>query len=358
MSPEAGKPEAQTQTGSDKFVEGLHPTDGVRPFNDAKGDLPDVHETLLERGAPEASAIDPITLDVTVDKVQLPTTEATDVTTEVAPATETLPTETSPVTTETAPAKTEKKSGWKRWVAGLLAGAALTGGGVVASKAMGGNDTEAPRSEPSASASPTPGGGETEINPDTDPVSIDNIKIRPTPEQLELAEQPVTKEAYPTVEQAYPALIDRTNIFVTGAIMDFEATPAAETPESVVAGERVLDAIYGPGYESRSGFDITGMQSLRHGIGLEFYYLYESRGDEGTFRINSEVISTEEATLATVPEAVEAYTIHSTVSTETNIPELDPSQVVINVSPPTERETIVFLTEDGNWHILTASNLD
>lgn len=161
MSPEASKPEAQTQTGSDKFVEGYHPVEGVQPFK--QGDLPDVHEEMLKRGVPDHSPIDPDTLEVPVDKIPLQPSEEV---------------------TETAPVKTENAPAWKKWIASLVGGAVLAGGGVAIGSALSGDDATEPRVEPAASATPTPGSAEGEgESPDNtveegeDPISIEDLPM-------------------------------------------------------------------------------------------------------------------------------------------------------------------------------------
>lgn len=171
MSPEAeaGKSEAQTQTGSDKFVDIGHPTgDRARLFK--QGDLPDVHDEMQKRGVPDAGVIDPLTLETPVDKITL--------------ATEVAPTEATPITTETT-------SKWKRWVAGLIGGAVLTGVGIAVGSAMSGDDTEPNRSETSTSAGATPtsegeGVGPSEVPTPEVPENIEMLMLQPqgTAEEL------------------------------------------------------------------------------------------------------------------------------------------------------------------------------
>lgn len=125
MSPEANNPQGPETQNLDTS---LHP-EGVRPFNPDKGDLVDVAPHLEVPADP--SVIDPVTRNVEFDKV------------EVTPA---------PVAPEA-----KKPAGWKKWIAGLVGGAVLAGGGVMAGKALGGDEPTEPRNEPAASAPANPG---------------------------------------------------------------------------------------------------------------------------------------------------------------------------------------------------------
>jgi hypothetical protein len=349
MSPEASKPESQaTQTGSDKFVEGYHPTDGVRPFK--QGDLTDVHGDILERGVPAPSDIDPLTLEVTVDKIAIDTGEQA---TKVDTVTEPVLAPESLVTP------------WYRKKATKIAGGVLALTGVIGAGAatLGGGDPEstAPRSEPSASApvNPTPTTNpEATSSPETETGDITNIETRPTAEQLLEAETKVSAEKYPTIEKALPALLDRENAYINGAQMDLESTPMVETSKSVAAGERILDAIYIPGYENLSYIDLSNIQELRHSVGLEFAYLYDFNGGTGasdaTFRINFENPTIEKVTDLSFKEA---YVITGTQSTESNIEELDPNQTVINFLAPTAQKRDIVLAKDGNWYLRNIENI-
>lgn len=234
---------------------------------------------------------------------------------------------------------------------GILALTAVIGGGAV----LGGGDADIkPRTEPSASAPANPGG---EVSPDNEPVSINGIETRPSTEQLRLAETPVTNRDFPTIEEAYPALLERLNVYTTGADVDFSTTPVVETPESIESGEKLLDVVYGPDRETRAEFDLSAVQAVRNLVGLKFYYLYEIQDKEATFRYDSDVTSIEKTS---VPGATEAYIVHSIHSTTSNIPELDPTGHEFDpmVSNTYEQESTVALSPDGNWYFERINNLE
>lgn len=303
-----------------EFDTSVHP-EGARPFKDGSilPDLAREHpDGTLETNITipdDVSAVDPQTREVEFDKVPL------------------LP-ETS--------AKKRTKG-----VAAIAAGAVATAviGGLGAVKLMGGGTEENPQdARPTTSASSSPN-----VEPKPDKASIDEINKRPSTEQLALAEAPVSSKEYPTVQDAYPALVDRLNTFAMGATIDIDATPPVETPESIASGERMLEAIYGPGYLDRPGMDPTNNWNIRRAVGLEFFFLYDSEGKEATFRVKADPTVIEPTNVA---GAKEAYAVQSTVSTDTNILELDPGQTTLQLPSPThQRETIVFLAQDGNWYV-------
>jgi hypothetical protein len=224
MSPEAGKPEAQTQTGSNEFVQGTeHPTDGVRVFG--RGDLPDVADTLLERGVPDTIPIDPETLEVPVDKVPLATPET------ARPAI---------VTPEEATKKSRKGL-----LIGLGSAAAGVGVTVAAFLGLSGNDHEAQNPQPTAtsSASPTPQTPETTGTG----IELSDIKKQPSTEVINyVANTPILVEGKPNAEGALQAVVTMGNYMNiyrnSGQLGDFVNL----TPESIAIGEKIIDNVYGP----------------------------------------------------------------------------------------------------------------
>lgn len=336
MSPEARKPETPTQTGSDKFVDIGHPTgDRVRPFK--QGELSDVHDKMQERGVPAPGDIHPLTLEVDVNKI---------------------------------PLDPETQSKWYTKTAAKVAGVvlALTGvaSGIVA--ATGGDDEPTgPRKQPSVSAPANPSDnptsnqspsqeitaspGESSTTPETGSTGIAGIETRPSAEQQAEAETKVSEDDYPTIEEALPAIVDRLNAYTNGAVMDLDSRPLVETPESIAAGERVLDATYIPDRENMSYIDLTNIKKLRHSVGTEFTYLNDwdgAGGKEGTFRMDSKPDQIEKVTDLAFKEAYEVLVTTSTVS---NFEELDPDQTVVNFTGPTTEKMDIVLAKDGNWYL-------
>jgi hypothetical protein len=337
MSPEASKPETQaTQTGSGKFVEIGHPTnDRVRLFK--RGKLSDVHDDLQDLGVPPASDIDPITLEVIVDKIPIDPIDKPE----------------SPVTPSWYQKKATKVAGVVLGLTGVVAAGAATMGGDT--------DPTAPRSEPTASApvNPNPTASpEATKSPETGSTGITGIETRPSTEQQLEAETKVSEAEYPTIEKALPALIDRENAYINGALMDLESTPMTETAESVAAGERILDAMLIPGYENLAYIDLSNIQDLRRSVGLEFAYLYDfeggTRAADATLRMDFEATNIEKMTDLGFKEA---YVITGTESSESNILELDPNQTVLNFLPPRTQERDIVLAKDGNWYLRKTENI-
>jgi hypothetical protein len=126
MSPEASNPQGPQETQSLDTT--LHP-EGVRPFNPDKGDLVDVAPHLEVPQDP--SVIDPVTHNVEFDKVEIGPTQA-------------VP-------------ETKKPGGWRKWVAGLVGGTVLAGGGVVVGNSLGGDEPTEARDKSVATAPVKPG---------------------------------------------------------------------------------------------------------------------------------------------------------------------------------------------------------
>ena len=336
MSPEAGKPDVQTKTGSSEFVEGIHPTDGVRAFNDAKADLPDVHDALLKRGVPESpGAIDPVTLDVPVDKIEVPAQVDSDALT-ASPVESTPilpPTETAEPTTATP----EKKS--KRGLLiGLGSAAAGVGLTVAAFLGLDGSDKEAPN--PTASASATPNPSETAA-PTTTPE---------TPEPTTSGEVVASVEQYPTAAEAIVPLVEQIEAYQNyyGTAENLTSTPISE--EQRAEHEAMLEAVFGPHYDSPevSGFitnlkeswpEINGYQSLtQQAIDLGY--------DEELFKLTSEVTD-----VVPIGENQVQFTVLHDANFEKNEIEenMDPAYAA-SIEEPLQ-VTATLEQVDGAWYI-------
>lgn len=243
MSPEANQ-QPETQIGSDKFQEGLHPTDGVRPFK--QGDLPDVHASLLERGVPEVSPIDPHTLEVSVDKVPL------------------------------SPAEADKKKSKALKIGGAIGAVIMAGGAALGINAMN-NDApqrettsatpEAPNeSEPSSATgeneAPQANNGETV----SDGSIIENLTRPATPEQIAyVLENPVSVEQFPNARDALVELGKRTSVI-------YHTDPESLTPEE-------NDALYASAYDTSSPMFGTLRDSMdvrRTQLASEYFLLDEN----------------------------------------------------------------------------------
>lgn len=250
MSPEASKPENNTQIGSERFQEGLHPTDGVRPFK--QGDLPDVHESLLGRGVPEVSQIDPHTLEVAVDKVPLTSTETTE-----------------------KKSKALKIGGAIGAV--ILAGGAALGIGTMNNEAPTRETTSAsPENEPSSATgeneAPDAGNGEMGENP-TDSSIIENLTRPSTEEQITyVLENPVSVEEFPNARDAIVELGKRMSVI-------FHTDPESLSPEE-------NDALYAAVYDASSPAYQTLKDSMdeRRTIVSGEYVLFDSNF-EATFAL-------------------------------------------------------------------------
>lgn len=212
MSPEAQKPQPQVDS---KFIEGHHPTDNVRPFK--QGDLADVHDSLLERGIPEASQINPDTLEVAVDKVAL------------------------------APEK--KTPSWKKWIAGLVGGAVLAGGGYGAAK-FGESDRTLETTTPTPNASAPAVAGETATTApeqSKNTVDISRVAGEPTPEQIQAAmTYNLSVAEYPTAADVAVVIGDISNIYGKSGITEWQGDTVVFTPETKEQGMAILENLYGP----------------------------------------------------------------------------------------------------------------
>ncbi len=256
MSPEANKPETQKPS---EISTTEHP-EGVRPFT---ADLADVHEHL--ESPDDASAIDPITRSVDFDRIPRAETESRP--------------------TEAISADTESRSGWKKWVAGVVGGAVLAGGGFAVHQATG--DSERPVDSTSAtpnageeaetSAAPnaeneTPAPETTGTVETTGETVISGLNKKATPEQVQyVIDNPVNISEAATVGEAFEALGDRLTVLVNSGEPDLDA-PLGEvvfTPET----EATYEAM------GRSFFDVTSphydamlesMRDRRHQIGAMF----------------------------------------------------------------------------------------
>lgn len=254
MSPEASNPQDQGPQNTKDIDTSAHP-EGLRRFNEEKGTLADVAPHL--EVPDDASPIDPVTGNVEFTKVELTQTE-------VAPP---------PVV---APEK--KPAGWKKWVASLVGGAVLAGGGVAAGKAMGGEDNSVePRSDQSTSAlpntpqeSPTP---ETNVGTEaTGEAIIADLNKKATPEQIQyVIDNPVNIAEAPTVGDALAALSDRLTVVMNSGEPDLDA-PVGEvvfTPETQASyeamGPSIMDAT-SPNYDAMLG----SLRARRNQIGAMF----------------------------------------------------------------------------------------
>ena len=243
MSPEANNPQGPQETQS--LDTSIHP-EGVRPFNADKGDLVDVAPHLEVPADP--SVIDPVTHNVEFDKV------------EVAPA---------PATT---PEKSKK---------GLFVKLGAAAGGLALATAavfgLSGGDNEAPKAQPTASASPEPGSavGEGEA-PDntTGSGEVENpTETEATPEVPGTGEAVASIEKYPTAAEAIVPLVAQID-----AYRNYYGTPENLTSKPLTDEQRTehdmrLEAVFGPHYadDTLSGFitnvkeawpEINGYQSL------------------------------------------------------------------------------------------------
>lgn len=186
MSPEASNPQGPQETQN--LDTSIHP-EGVRPFNPDKGDLVDVAPHLEVPQDP--SVIDPVTNNVAFDKVEL------------APA---------PIVPETT--ETKKPAGWKKWIAGLVGGAVLAGGGVVAGKAMGGEDPDPTmaRDKSAASAPANPGETAAPTEGETKPTGTETTEEGETGGETQAVEFSLDAETYTkNPEQLMPDFIDAFN---------------------------------------------------------------------------------------------------------------------------------------------------
>lgn len=224
MSLEADKPSAQTQAGSDKFVDGHHPVERVRPFKD--GDLTDVHDELLQRGVPDTVPIDPDTLHLTqpVDKIPLYHPEIL-----------------------TAPEKKRKK-GLLIGLGGVAAGVGLSVATFLGLNAL--DSSEKPRSNPDASALPNAG--------ETEPADT-NPEVTPEPETLEFGLN--TENYVDTPEKLLPDFVDAYNTWQNAGvniedvrsderfempIEDYAAQLNAESDEAFLSTMLVPDWVNNP----------------------------------------------------------------------------------------------------------------
>jgi hypothetical protein len=198
MSPEANNPQGPETQNLDTTI---HP-EGVRPFNADKGDLVDVAPHLEVPQDP--SVIDPVTRNVEFDKVEL------------------APAPAAPEVLVSPDPETKKPAGWKKWVAGLVGGAVLAGGGVMAGKAMGGNEVTEARDEAVASAPANP--GET-----TAPVTNESESADPeTTGEEQTAEFGLDAEAYAeNPEQLMPDFVEAFNTWQNTGV-DVDAVHADE----------------------------------------------------------------------------------------------------------------------------------
>lgn len=250
MSPEASKPENNTQIGSERFQEGLHPTDGVRPFK--QGDLPDVHESLLGRGVPEVSQIDPHTLEVAVDKVPLTSTETTE-----------------------KKSKALKIGGAIGAV--ILAGGAALGIGTMNNEAPTRETTSAsPETEPSSATgeneAPDVGNGETGETV-SDSSVIENLTRPSTEDQITyVIENPVSVEEFPNARDAIVELGKRMSVI-------YHTAPEALSPEET-------DALYESVYDTSSlnYQELRSSMDARRPVVAGEYVLFDSNY-EATFAL-------------------------------------------------------------------------
>ena len=329
MSPEADKPSAQTQAGSDKFVEGHHPVERVRPFKD--GDLPDVHEELLERGIPDTVPIDPETLEVPVDKIPL------------APATETE--------TETETPHGKSKRGLLIGIGSAAAGAAIA---ITTFFGFSGHGDEAPKAQPTASATPNPGEGTntgTQGEGEAPGNSTGNEK-EPTPEAPTGTEVIAPVDKYPTAAEAIVPLVAQIEAYQNyyGTTKNLTSNPLSE--EQKAEHEAMLESVFGPHYtdETVSGF-ITNLKESWPEI-LGYKTLTQTAIDAGYG--NEEKLFTLKSTVTDVAQIgadrVKFTVLHDANFEENSVEEnLDPAYAA-SIEEPLQ-VTAILEQVDGAWYI-------
>lgn len=293
MSPEANKPD--TQTGSEHFVEGIHPTDRVRPFK--QGDLPDVHDDLIERGVPDTVTIHPDTLETDVDKIPLDS-------------------------------MTEKKSSWKKWTAGAIGAAVFAGGGFVAAKSLGNSDSPTPpEREPSVSAPEKP------AQPEDVSASIDTLVTTSTPEQMQyVIDNPVSMDKFSDPVDALAELGRYSNVLF---LSDPDKTPQ-ET--STALYETIFDA-NSPAYAST----VEGMDERRSYVAAERILFGEELEAYLAF----------EPTVTEAVQAREGLAVNTNMVYGGNISRFKGS----SEKSTTDYNVDFILTNDGtNWKIYAANN--
>lgn len=325
MTPEGPSP--QTQAGSDKFIEGVHPTDGVRPFNEAKGELADpiIHESLLERGVPDVSPIDPHTLEVPVDKIPVET-------------------------------KRFGKKSIAAVTAGIIGTAAL-GLGIALKSSNGdeGERTVSPR--PSASAGVEPGQPKPtspeSVQPETAGVGVagttlDTLNVRPSEALWQEALRPVMVSEFPTPESAMEHFEDLINIRNVSAEID----SSGDLTESVASITRraELDSVL---FENGTPPNYDDPNKLREIIGIEFWFLNEGgggvQGEIPTWRSHWTIDSVS-------PVGENEYLIDYSATVETNFHELDPSAGnriigIETINELVETDSLTLENVDGQWFI-------
>lgn len=219
MSPEAPKPDtASTQTGSDIFKEGIHPTDRVAPFT---RELSDVSETLI---GPDGKNIPNTVRDIDTDSLDVDFDK--------------LP-----------PAPVEKKTHiGRRGIAGAVASLLLAAGvGAGVAKGFGGDSPEGNDRTTVSASNPVENEPTKSLEGSKGEVSIIGVESIPSPEQIAFAaENPILVEgSVPTAEgarAAYEMMGEYENIYMHSATFD----GMSQSEASLAAGEAIKDNLYGP----------------------------------------------------------------------------------------------------------------
>lgn len=340
MSPDSGKPEAQTQIGSDKFVGGIHPVEGVQPFK--QGDLPDVHEELLERGVPDTVTIHPETLEVPVDKIPLPTPET----------------------------ETPKKSR-KGLLIGLGSAAAGVGVAVSAFLGLSGHDADAPKAQPTVSASPNPGEAtqpapvevsDPDLNPSTSPetrvgtpsTTFDTLNVQPS-EELRNSVKPVTTAEFSEPAAAVAQFGKLMNLRYLGGMIDYPNTGLNETAASIADRDKI-DAVI---FENGKPQNFDDENNLRLLIATDFYQINELKSiptkETPTYHVEWQVGDVAQTNQF-------EYTVQVVQKVSTNLLDIDPSLInnVENLAnqnpdgsftPIDYAGTVTIVQKDGEWHV-------
>jgi hypothetical protein len=331
MSPDT--PKSETTTGSEKFVDGHHPTDGVRPFK--QGDLSEVENRLLERGVPEIHTIDPHTLDVPVEKFDLNTPE--------------------------------KQPGWRKWVAGLVGGAVLAGGGYGAAK-LGDGEATSPQTIPEApvaSAPATPGEAtptpleeaEQASAPENSApekqnsvvgeanVTLEGANVKVPNELAEQAASPILSSEY-SPREAAELWTQYLNIYLLSATIDPERFDGTQLPESVVQGNAILENLNGTVIDrSENGVDTSDLEKLRANIANTLHMV----NDMGGGKPGSTATYHREYTILGEEPALEgSYTFDTKITVDSNFAEIYPELWVI---PPHQEghQTLTLKEVDGRY---------
>lgn len=332
-----------TQAGSEKFIDGVHPTDGVRPFNEEKGELADpaIHEPLLERGVPSVDSINPHTLDVHVDKIPVPTEDV-------------------------ATKKRMSKRGVTAIVASTVSAAVLGGASVLGYSHF---QNDKPEKETTSQESPSPESPESALSTPEDLVGtivnndIEHLNAKPTETVLESIATPISENE--GIEDAAIMAGQKINAFYLSGDYDIDASSANDlvtlTPGSQIQGNEMLSNIFSSSIDtSAPSFD--WMRGTRANIAnrLDYYGTTEQynmaleKPEYATHTSDWRVVSSQLVTPTKGTVTVEVHQL-------TNFEELDRSDLFNHPEIDTNQTfslDVAMTIENGEWRVasLTSSS--